>query len=97
MFRNPRLANTYELIANKGRDEFYKGSIAKTIDAHMAEHGGLLNYDDMAAHIRSVLTQTEISVPIRQGRLALGTWQGLFLWEHRYQAHRRRLTVTLQG
>ena len=53
--------------------------------------------DDMAAHIRSVLTQTEISVPIRQGRLALGTWQGLFLWEHRYQAHRRRLTVTLQG
>ena len=53
--------------------------------------------DDMAAHIRSVLTQTEISVPIRQGRLALGTWQGLFLWEHRYQAHRRRLTITLQG
>ena len=50
MFRNPRLASTYELIANKGRDEFYKGSIAKTIDAHMAEHGGLLNYDDMAAH-----------------------------------------------
>ena len=50
MFRNPRLANTYELIANNGRDEFYKGSIAKTIDAHMAEHGGLLNYDDMASH-----------------------------------------------
>ncbi len=50
MFRNPRLANTYELIAKNGRDEFYKGSIARTIDAHMAEHGGLLNYDDMAAH-----------------------------------------------
>ena len=50
MFRNPRLANTYELIATKGRDEFYKGSIAKTIDAHMAEHGGLLRYEDMAAH-----------------------------------------------
>ncbi|MEL7186296.1 MAG: gamma-glutamyltransferase [Pseudomonadota bacterium] len=56
MFRNPRLANTYELIANKGRDEFYKGSIAKTIDAHMAEHGGLLNYDDMAAHTSDWVT-----------------------------------------
>ena len=53
--------------------------------------------DDMAAHIRSVLTQTEISVPVQSGRLALGTWQGLFLWEHRQQKHRRRITVTLIG
>jgi len=53
--------------------------------------------DDMAAHIRSVLTQSEISIPIIAGRLALGTWQGLFLWEHRYQPHRRRITVTLTG
>ena len=53
--------------------------------------------DDMAAHIRSVLTQTEITIPISSGRLALGTWQGLYLWEHRYQPHRRRLTVTLTG
>ena len=45
--------------------------------------------DDMAAHIRSVLTQTELSVPIGAGRLALGTWQGLYLWEHRYRPHRR--------
>ncbi len=53
--------------------------------------------DDMAAHIRSVLTQSEITIPLQAGRLALGTWQGLFLWEHRYQAHRRNLTVTLTG
>ena len=53
--------------------------------------------DDMAAHIRSVLTQSEISLPITNGRLALGTWQGLYLWEHRYQSHRRHLTVTLIG
>jgi secondary thiamine-phosphate synthase enzyme len=53
--------------------------------------------DDMAAHIRSVLTQTEITLPVQSGRLALGTWQGLFLWEHRLQPHRRRITVTLQG
>ena len=50
MFRNPRLAATYGLIATKGRDEFYKGSIAKRIDSYMAEQGGLLNYDDLAAH-----------------------------------------------
>jgi secondary thiamine-phosphate synthase enzyme len=53
--------------------------------------------DDMAAHIRSVLTQTEITIPVKHARLALGTWQGLFLWEHRYQAHRRNITVTLSG
>jgi gamma-glutamyltranspeptidase/glutathione hydrolase len=50
MFRNPRLARTYEAIAEKGRDEFYKGDIAKKIDAYMAEQGGLLTYDDLAAH-----------------------------------------------
>ena len=53
--------------------------------------------DDMAAHIRSVLTQTEITVPVNSGRLALGTWQGLFLWEHRFRAHRRNITITLNG
>ena len=53
--------------------------------------------DDMAAHIRSVLTQTEITLPISSGSLDLGTWQGLFLWEHRYHAHRRSITVTLNG
>jgi gamma-glutamyltranspeptidase/glutathione hydrolase len=50
MFRNPRLASTYEAIAENGRDEFYKGNIAKKIDAYMAEQGGLLTYDDLAAH-----------------------------------------------
>ena len=51
--------------------------------------------DDMSAHIRSILTQTEISIPISAGRLAMGTWQGIYLWEHRTSPHRRRLTVTL--
>ena len=53
--------------------------------------------DDMAAHIRSVLTHTEVTIPVGDGRLLLGTWQGLFLWEHRLQAHRRELTVTING
>ena len=53
--------------------------------------------DDMAAHIRSVLTQTEVTIPVQSGRLMFGTWQGLYLWEHRLQAHRRNLTVTISG
>ena len=53
--------------------------------------------DDMAAHVRSVLTQTELTLPVRNGRLALGTWQGVFLWEHRHRAHARQLEITLLG
>jgi secondary thiamine-phosphate synthase enzyme len=52
--------------------------------------------DDMSAHVRSVLTQSSLTVPISSGRLALGTWQGIFLWEHRSQGHRRRIVVTIQ-
>ena len=53
--------------------------------------------DDMPAHVRNVLTQTSIGVPIDGGKLALGTWQGLYLWEHRMSPHRRRVTVTVIG
>ncbi|MCC5865822.1 MAG: YjbQ family protein [Wenzhouxiangella sp.] len=51
--------------------------------------------DDMPAHVRSALTQSSLGIPVRNGRLALGTWQALYLWEHRHRAHRRRLVVTL--
>ena len=53
--------------------------------------------DDMPAHIRSVLTQTGLSIPVAKGRGALGTWQGVYLWEHRHAPHRRRITITVQG
>lgn len=53
--------------------------------------------DDMPAHVRTVLTQTSIGVPIADGRLALGTWQGVYLWEHRKAAHRRHVSVTVIG
>ncbi|MDX2478014.1 MAG: secondary thiamine-phosphate synthase enzyme YjbQ [Gammaproteobacteria bacterium] len=49
--------------------------------------------DDMPAHIKAILTNTSISIPIINGRLGLGTWQGLYLWEHRRSGHRRRLLV----
>jgi len=50
MFRNPRLAETYEMLVEGGRDAFYKGEIAKRIDSYMTENGGLLRYEDLAAH-----------------------------------------------
>ena len=53
--------------------------------------------DDMAAHVRSALTLTEVSIPVIDGSLGLGTWQGIYLWEHRHRAHARRLIVTVHG
>ena len=53
--------------------------------------------DDMPAHVRTALTSVNLSIPIVAGRLALGTWQGLYLWEHRARPHRRRVTVHLIG
>ena len=53
--------------------------------------------DDMPAHIKSALTQTQLSIPVTDGRLQLGTWQGIFLLEHRASSHRRALVLTLIG
>lgn len=53
--------------------------------------------DDMAAHARSLLTGVSLSVPFSDGRLLLGTWQGIYLFEHRTHAHRRQVVVTLLG
>jgi len=53
--------------------------------------------DDMSAHVRSVLTQSALTIPITRSRLALGTWQGVYLWEHRLHAQRRRVLLTVQG
>ena len=53
--------------------------------------------DDMSAHIRAALTASGVTIPVTDGRLALGTWQGVFLWEHRAAARGRRVTVTVMG
>ncbi len=53
--------------------------------------------DDMPAHVRSTLTAVQLAVPLTTGRLALGTWQGLYLWEHRRRAHRREVVLHLLG
>lgn len=51
--------------------------------------------DDMPAHIRSIITHADLNLPIRGGRCDLGTWQGVYLWEHRHAPHDRKVTVTI--
>jgi secondary thiamine-phosphate synthase enzyme len=53
--------------------------------------------DDMPAHIRAILTKMDLTLPIREGRCALGTWQGVYLYEHRARPHRRQVCLTLMG
>jgi len=53
--------------------------------------------DDMPAHVRTALTTVNLSIPISGGRPALGVWQGIYLWEHRRQAHRRRVSAHVIG
>jgi secondary thiamine-phosphate synthase enzyme len=53
--------------------------------------------DDMPAHVRTALTAVNLSIPVSQGELALGTWQGIYLWEHRQAAHSRRVTAHFVG
>jgi len=60
--------------------------------AHSAE-----GPDDMPAHIRTILTSSELTLPVVDNRCELGTWQGVYLWEHRTSSYRRRLTVTIYG
>lgn len=60
-------------------------------------HHTLEGPDDMPSHIKMALTRTSEVVPVSNGRLQLGTWQGIFLWEHRTAPHTRRLIVSVQG
>ena len=53
--------------------------------------------DDMPAHVRSALTAVQLSVPLSAGKLVLGTWQGIYLWEHRTRPHRREIALHLLG
>jgi len=53
--------------------------------------------DDMPAHVRAILTKMDLTLPVSMGRCALGTWQGIYLYEHRTHGHSRQVTVTLSG
>ena len=65
-------------------------------DSSLYEHGDE-GPDDMPAHLRTALTQTQLSIPVRDGRPILGTWQGIYLFEHRRERHRREIVLHLVG
>jgi secondary thiamine-phosphate synthase enzyme len=74
--------------------ESYFARIAPESSAYTHDEEGP---DDMPAHLRAALTQTQLSIPLLAGRLALGTWQGIYLFEHRRRPHRRILALHLIG
>ena len=80
--------------ARRDLEEFFERLVPEDADyfSHAAEGS-----DDMPSHIRMVLTRTSETVPIVNGKMQLGTWQGIFLFEHRRAAHRRKLLVTIMG
>lgn len=80
--------------ARRDLEEFFERLVPE--DADYFTHGSE-GSDDMPSHIRMVLTRTSETVPIVSGKMQLGTWQGIFLFEHRRASHRRRVLVTIIG
>ena len=80
--------------AQRDLEKFFDRLVPENADyfTHDAEGG-----DDMPSHIRMVLTRTSETVPVMDGKMRLGTWQGVFLFEHRRASHRRNVLVTIMG
>ncbi len=67
------------------------------IDGDESYHHSYEGPDDMSGHLRTILTETSIVLPVTERALNLGTWQGIYLFEHRYRAHKRKLVITFYG
>ncbi len=88
------------LIIQENADPSAKRDLENWMNRQVPENDSLYTHtfegaDDMPAHIKSILTATNLSIPIIEGRLALGTWQGIYLWEHRHSNHNRNIIVTI--
>ncbi len=86
------------LIIQENADPSARSDLENWLNRLVAEHDPLFTHtqegaDDMPSHIKTALTATSLSIPVVGARLALGTWQGIYLWEHRRMSHRRRLIV----
>lgn len=87
------------LIIQENADPSARRDLERWMDEHVPDGTGFEHTqegpDDMPSHIRSAITATSLSIPISGGSLALGTWQGIYLWEHRHRAHARRVVVSI--
>lgn len=90
------------LLVQENYDPSARHDLERWLDRLVPEHDPLYTHllegaDDMPAHIKAALTACNLAIPIMDGRLALGEWQGVYLWEHRSKPHRRRVIVHLGG
>ena len=90
------------LLIQENADPTVRTDLARYFEAIAPESPSRYDHDDegpddMPAHLRTALTQTQVSVPLEGGRLVLGTWQGLYLFEHRTRPHRRDIVLHLLG
>ncbi len=90
------------LLVQENADPSARADLERWLNRLVPEHDPLYTHtlegaDDMPAHIKAALTAVSLSIPLREGRLTLGTWQGIYLWEHRRGRHRRRIALHLSG
>ena len=89
------------LIVQENADPDVRTDLAAFFERLAPEHGDYVHTtegpDDMPAHIRTALTQVSLAIPVSDGRMVLGTWQGIYLFEHRRRPHRRDVVLHLIG
>lgn len=90
------------LVVQENADPSARHDLERWLDRHVPENDPSYTHttegpDDMPAHIKAALTTTSLSIPIVNGGLGLGTWQGIYVWEHRRRGHRRNLLVYVGG
>ena len=90
------------LCIQENADPSARRDLERWLDRLVGENDPLFTHtqegsDDMPSHIKNALTATSIGIPVVRGRLGLGTWQGIYLWEHRTMTQQRRLLVHLAG
>jgi len=90
------------LIIQENADPAVRADLERWLNRLVPEHDPLYTHtvegpDDMPAHIKGALTAVSLSVPVIRGELALGVWQGIYLWEHRHHGGERRLIVNVMG
>ncbi len=90
------------LVVQENADPDVRGDLERFFARLVPDGDALFRHrdertDDMPAHVRAALTAVQLSISLSDGRLALGTWQGIYLWEHRLRAHRREVALHLVG
>jgi len=90
------------LIVQENADPDVQGDLERFLARLVPEHDPIYRHtlegpDDMPAHVRAALTLTQLSIPVRDGHMVLGTWQGIYLYEHRRSSHRRQVAGHLIG